>query len=57
MLFSTIARVRIKSKPVLRLATWLKQMGYIKKVKFVSLIVGHTKNALQTEYIYHAHIV
>ena len=29
----------------LRLAAWLKQMGSFKKVKFVFLIVGHTKNA------------
>jgi hypothetical protein len=34
-----------KNNTVLRLAAWLKQMGYFKKVKFVFLIVGHTKNA------------
>ena len=34
-----------KNNTVLRLAAWLKQMGYLKKVKFVFLIVGHIKNA------------
>ena len=34
-----------KNNTVLRLAAWLTQMGYFKKVKFVFLIVGHTKNA------------
>ena len=34
-----------KNNTVLRLAAWLKQMGYFKKVKFVFLIVGQTKNA------------
>ncbi len=35
-----------KNNTVLRLglAAWLKQMGYFIKVKFVFLIVGHTKN-------------
>ncbi len=34
-----------KNNTVLRLAAWLKQMGYLNKVEFVFLIVGHTKNA------------
>ena len=34
-----------QNNTVLRLAAWLKQMGYFKKVKFVFLIVGHTKIA------------
>ena len=29
----------------LKLAMWLKQMGYFKRVRIVFLIVGHTKNA------------
>jgi hypothetical protein len=34
-----------KNNTVLKLAPWLKQMGYFKKVNFVFLVVGHTKNA------------
>jgi len=30
---------------VIKLAAWLKAMGYFKKVEFMFLIVGHTKNA------------
>jgi hypothetical protein len=30
---------------VLKLAAWLKAMGYFKTVNFIFLIVGHTKNA------------
>ncbi len=55
-MFSTIALVKTKNT-VLKLAAWLKQMGYFKKVNFVFLIVGHTKiatdslfNSLKHEY-------
>ena len=34
-----------KNNTVLRLLVWLTEMGYFKKVNFVFLIVGHTKNA------------
>ena len=34
-----------KNNTVLKLAGWLKAMGYFKKVEFMFLIVGHTKNA------------
>ena len=34
-----------KNNTVLKLAAWLKQMGYYSTVNFVFLIVGHTKNA------------
>jgi hypothetical protein len=34
-----------KNYTVLKLALWLKEMGYFKQVNFVFLIVGHTKNA------------
>ncbi len=34
-----------KNNTVLKLAMWLKQMGYFKQVRIVFLIVGHTKNA------------
>ena len=34
-----------KNNTVLKMAAWLKQMGYLKKVNFVILVVGHTKNA------------
>ena len=30
---------------MVKLAAWLKAMGYFKKVTFIFLIVGHTKNA------------
>ena len=30
---------------MLKLAAWLTAMGYFKKVNFIFLIVGHTKNA------------
>ncbi len=33
-----------KNNTVLKLALWLKEMGYFKQVNFVFLIVGHTKN-------------
>ena len=34
-----------KNNTVLKLALWLKQMGYFKRVRVIFLIVGHTKNA------------
>jgi hypothetical protein len=34
-----------KNNTVLKLAAWLKAAGYFKKVNFVFLVVGHTKNA------------
>ena len=34
-----------KNNIVLKLAAWLQQMGYFKKVNFFFLIVGHTQNA------------
>jgi hypothetical protein len=34
-----------KNNTVLKMVAWLKQMGYFKKVNFVFLVVGHTKNA------------
>ena len=34
-----------KNNTVLKLAAWVKQMGYFENVNFVFLIVGHTKNA------------
>ena len=34
-----------KNNTVLKLAAWLKAMGYFKRVNFIFLIVGHTKNA------------
>ena len=34
-----------KNNTVLKLAAWLKAMGYFKWVNFIFLIVGHTKNA------------
>ena len=34
-----------KNNTVLKLAGWQKAMGYFKKVEFIFLIVGHTKNA------------
>ena len=34
-----------KNNTVLKLAGWLQAMGYFKKVEFIFLIVGHTKNA------------
>ena len=34
-----------KNNTVLKLAMWLKQMGYFKRVRVIFLIVGHTKNA------------
>ena len=34
-----------KNNTVLKLAGWLKAMGYFKQVNFIFLIVGHTKNA------------
>ncbi len=34
-----------KNNTVLKLAMWLKEMGYFMRVNFVFLIVGHTKNA------------
>ena len=34
-----------KNNTVLKLAAWIKQMGYFDAVNFVFLIVGHTKNA------------
>ena len=34
-----------KNNTVLKLAMWLKEMHYFKRVRFVFLIVGHTKNA------------
>ncbi len=32
-----------KNNTVIKLAMWLKQMGYFKRVRIVFLIVGHTK--------------
>ena len=34
-----------KNNTVLKLAMWIKEMCYFKRVSFVFLIVGHTKNA------------
>ena len=34
-----------KTNTVLKLVMWLKEMRYFKRVSFVFLIVGHTKNA------------
>lgn len=34
-----------KNNTVLKLAMWLKAMGYFQRVNFIFLIVGHTKNA------------
>jgi hypothetical protein len=34
-----------KNNTVLKLGMWLKEMRYFKRVSFVFLIVGHTKNA------------
>jgi hypothetical protein len=34
-----------KNNTVLKLAVWLKAAGYFKKVNFIFLVVGHTKNA------------
>jgi hypothetical protein len=34
-----------KNHTVLKLALWLMAMGYFKSVKFIFLVVGHTKNA------------
>ena len=34
-----------KNNTVLKLAIWLKEMGYFMRVNFVFLIVGHTTNA------------
>jgi hypothetical protein len=34
-----------KNNTVLKLAIWLKEMGYFTQVNFVFLVVGHTKNA------------
>ena len=34
-----------KNNTVLKLAMWLKEMRYFKRVSFVFLIVGHAKNA------------
>ena len=34
-----------KNNTVLKLLVWLTEMRYFKKVNFVFLIVGHTKNA------------
>ena len=34
-----------KNNTVLRLAGWLKAMGYFQRVNFIFLVVGHTKNA------------
>ena len=34
-----------KNNTVLKLGMWLKEMNYFKRVNFVFLIVGHTKNA------------
>ena len=35
---------------VLKLAAWLKQMGYFKKVNFGFLVVCHTKNATDSSF-------
>ena len=35
---------------VLKLASWLKQMGYFKKVNFVFLVVGHTKKTADSSF-------
>jgi len=45
IIFDNCCSGQKKNNTVLRLAAWLKQMGYFKKVKFVFLIVGQTKNA------------
>jgi hypothetical protein len=34
-----------KNNTVLKLAVWIKAMGYFKSVNFIFLVVGHTKNA------------
>jgi folylpolyglutamate synthase/dihydropteroate synthase len=34
-----------KNNTVLKLAAWLKAMGYFRRVNFIFLVVGHTKNA------------
>ena len=34
-----------KNNTVLKLMCWLVEVGYFKKVQFVFLIAGHTKNA------------
>jgi hypothetical protein len=34
-----------KNNTVLKLALWLKEMGYFKQVNFIFLIVGHRRNA------------
>ena len=34
-----------KNNTVLKLAAWLKAMGYFQQVNFIFLVVGHTKNA------------
>ena len=34
-----------KNNTVLKMAMWLKGMGYFTRVNFIFLIVGHTKNA------------
>ena len=34
-----------KNNTVLKLLVWLTEMGYFRKINFVFLIVGHTKNA------------
>ncbi len=34
-----------KNNTVLKLAAWLKAMGYFRQVNFIFLVVGHTKNA------------
>jgi hypothetical protein len=46
-----------KNNTVIKLALWIMAMGYFKKVQFIFLVVGHTKNAadrlfnsLKTDY-------
>ena len=34
-----------KNNTVIKLALWIMAMGYFKKVQFIFLVVGHTKNA------------
>ena len=34
-----------KNNTVLKLTMWLKAMDYFKRVNFIFLVVGHTKNA------------
>ena len=34
-----------KNNTVLKLAAWLKAMGYFLSVNFIFLVIGHTKNA------------